>query len=111
MRAFDTDEALKNRPWHSMDTRADLPGVSALEDHDTREPTLAHDDHSFRTLTLDDPAWEAPYAEGTPVAEAPPSAQARDPADPGTDTLLAQYCGEVRRFALLSFAEEQALER
>src|SRR4029450_10065031 len=51
------------------------------------------------------------YAEGTPVAEAPPSAQDRDPADPGTDTLLAQYCGEVRRFALLSFAEEQALGR
>jgi RNA polymerase primary sigma factor len=111
MRAFDIDEALKNRPWHSMDTRADLPGMSALEDHDTRGPTLAHDDHSFRTLTLDDPAWEDPYAEGTPVAEAPPSAQARDPADPGTDTLLAQYCGEVRRFALLSFAEEQALGR
>jgi hypothetical protein len=85
--------------------------VNAFEDHDTRVPTLAHDDHSFRTLTLDDPAWEDPYAEGTPVAEAPPSAQARDPADPGTDTLLAQYCGEVRRFALLSFAEEQALGR
>ena len=31
--------------------------------------------------------------------------------DPETDNVLAQYFGEVRRFALLSFAEEQALGR
>jgi len=111
MRALDTDKALENRPWQSMDIRANLPGLSMLEDHDPRGPTLAYDAHSFRTLTLDEPAWEDPNAEGTPVAEAPPSAPARDPAAPGTDTLLAQYCGEVRRFALLSFAEEQALGR
>src|SRR5262249_53735614 len=31
--------------------------------------------------------------------------------DPETDNVLAQYFGEVRRFALLSFAEEQVLGR
>jgi len=31
--------------------------------------------------------------------------------DPEVDTVIAQYFGDVRRFALLSFAEEQALGR
>jgi RNA polymerase primary sigma factor len=72
---------------------------------------VAYDAQSFRTLPLDELAWEDPDAKGTPVAEAPPAAPARDPAAPGTDALLAQYCGEVRRFARLSVAEEQALGR
>ena len=39
------------------------------------------------------------------------SAVAYDAGDPGTDHLIAQYFGEVRRFALLSFVREQALGR
>jgi RNA polymerase sigma factor (sigma-70 family) len=39
------------------------------------------------------------------------SATARHPGDRETDPVLARYFGEVGRFALLSFAEEQALGR
>src|ERR671927_297940 len=37
--------------------------------------------------------------------------RASAPEDPATDQVLARYFGEVRRFALLSVAEEQALGR
>jgi RNA polymerase primary sigma factor len=43
--------------------------------------------------------------------KAPPSEQDLDAADSETDNVVAQYVGEVRQFALLSFAEEQALAR
>jgi len=45
------------------------------------------------------------------VEDAAASAIARHPEDPATEQVLARYLGEVRRFALLSFAEEQALGR
>src|SRR5439155_22111402 len=43
--------------------------------------------------------------------EEPRSALALKAGDAETDNIIAQYFGEVRRFALLSFAEEQALGR
>jgi RNA polymerase sigma factor (sigma-70 family) len=45
------------------------------------------------------------------VEDAAASAIARPTEDPATDQVLARYLGEVRRFALLSVAEEQALGR
>jgi RNA polymerase sigma factor (sigma-70 family) len=45
------------------------------------------------------------------VEEDAAAATARHPGDPETDQVLARYFGEVGRFALLSFAEEQALGR
>ena len=95
----------------AVDEPEALPGLSALEDHDTPGPTVAHDENVFRALTLDERPWEAPDTAGDPLEEAPTSARGLDAADPETDQALAQYFGEVRHFALLSFAEEQALGR
>jgi len=87
------------------------PFLSALDDHDTQGPTLAHDDDVLRVLTLDERSWEEPDTAGAPLEEAPTSERGFNAADPETDQVLARYFGEVRQFALLSFAEEQALGR
>ena len=87
------------------------PFLSALDDHDTQGPTLAHDDDVLRVLTLDERSWEEPDTAGAPLEEAPTSERGLNAADPETDQVLARYFGEVRQFALLSFAEEQALGR
>jgi hypothetical protein len=87
------------------------PFLSALDDHDTQGPTLAHDDDVLRVLALDERSWEEPDTAGAPLEEAPTSERGLNAADPETDQVLARYFGEVRQFALLSFAEEQALGR
>jgi hypothetical protein len=71
---------------------------------------LAHDD-VFSALTLNERPWEEPATAGTSSVEDPTSEHDRNAADPETDNVVAQYFGEVRQFALLSFAEEQALAR
>jgi len=68
-------------------------------------------DYGGRTLVSDDPPWEHADAAEAPVEDAAASATARHTGDPATEQVLARYLGEVRRFALLSFAEEQALGR
>jgi len=88
-----------------------FPFLSALEDHDTPGPTVAHADDVLKALTLAERSWEEPDTAGTPLEEAPTSERGLNAADPETDPALAQYFGEVRHFALLSFAEEQALGR
>ena len=93
---------------HEQET---LPGLSVLANHDIYSPTLAHDDDVFSALTLEERPWEEPATAGTPSAEDPTSEHDLNAADPETDNVLAQYLGEVRQFALLSFAEEQALTR
>jgi hypothetical protein len=72
---------------------------------------LAHDDDVFSALTLEEHPWEEPATAGTPPVEDLPSEHDLNAADAVTDNVLAQYVGEVRQFALLSFAEEQALTR
>ncbi len=103
-------EALERRARLSTEAHEALPGLSALVDHDIHRPTLAHDD-VFSALTLNERPWEEPATAGTSSVEDPTSEHDRNAADPETDNVVAQYLGEVRQFALLSFAEEQALAR
>jgi RNA polymerase primary sigma factor len=110
MQAVHEHEALERRARLSTEAHEALPGLSALVDHDIHRPTLAHDD-VFSALTLDERPWEEPATAGTSSVEDPTSEHDRNAADPETDNVVAQYLGEVRQFALLSFAEEQALAR
>jgi hypothetical protein len=111
MLAVHEHDAMERRALFSTATPEALPFLSALDDRDAPGPTLAHDDDVFRVLTLDERAWEEPDPAGAPVEEGPPSERSRDATDPETDHAMAQYFAEVRQFALLSFAEEQALGR
>jgi RNA polymerase primary sigma factor len=111
MLALHEQEAMERRALLSTEARDALPGLSALDEQDAQGLTVAHDDDVFAALTLDERPWEEPDTAGAPVEEAPTSAQSLDAADPETDNAIAQYFGEVRHFALLSFAEEQALGR
>src|SRR4029453_694928 len=94
MLALHEQEAMERRALLSTEAREALPGLSALDEQDAQGPTVAHDDDVFAALTLDERPWEE-----------------LDAADPEADNAIAQYFGEVRHFALLSFAEEQALGR
>ena len=111
MIAVHEPEEMGRRAWRSTDAREALPGLSALADHEARQPTVAHHDDVFRAVVPDTLTWEETNAAEAPVEDDPASARALDAADPETDHLIARYFGEVRRFALLSFAEEQALGR
>jgi hypothetical protein len=111
MHAVHEQEARERRVWLSTEAQEALPGLSTLADHDRHRPTLAHDDDVFSALTLDEHSWEEPATAGTRSVGDPTSEQNLNAADPETDNVLAQYVGEVRQFALLSFAEEQALAR
>ena len=109
MLALHEQEAMERRALLSTEAREALPGLSALDEQDAQGPTVAHDDDVFAALTLDERLWEEPDTAGAPVEEAPASAQSLDAVDPETDNAIAQYFGEVRHFALLSFAEEPAI--
>ena len=111
MQTVHEQEALERRAWLSTEAQEALPGLSALSDHDIHNPTLAHDDDVFSALTPEERPWEEPATAGTPSVEDHPSEQDLNAADSETDNVLAQYVGEVRQFALLSKAEEQALAR
>jgi len=104
-------EAMERMALLSLEPQEALPFPSALDDHDAPGPTLGHDDDVFRALTLDEHPWEEPDTEGAPLEEDPTSERGLSAADPETDHTIAHYFGEVRHFALLSFAEEQALGR
>src|SRR5467141_2223612 len=73
MLAVHEHEALERRAWLSTEAREALPFLSALDDHNTRGPTLAHDDDVFSALTLDEHLWEEPDTAGPPVEEDPTS--------------------------------------
>ena len=111
MQAVHEHEALERRVRLSMEAQEALPYPSALADHNMHSPTLAHDDDVFSALTLGERSWEESATAGTRSVADPPSEQDFNAADPETDNVVAQYLGEVRQFALLSFAEEQALAR
>jgi RNA polymerase sigma factor (sigma-70 family) len=110
MRAVHEPDTLARRAWLSTEAREALAGLSALDAHEAGQPMGAHD-AGVRTLVSDDPPWEHTDAADAPVQDDAASATTRHPGDPATDQVLARYLGEVRRFALLSFAEEQALGR
>jgi RNA polymerase primary sigma factor len=111
MRAGHEPDAMERRAWLSTDARAALADLSGLDAHEARQPVVAHDDVIFRALVSDDATWEDADAAETPMEDDATSTMPFDAGVPETDTTLTQYFGEVRRFALLNFAEEQALGR
>ena len=111
MVALHEHEVLEMQEWLSTEAREALHVLRALEEHDETRPPLARDSDLFRAVLPDAPLWEAPDAEAAPLEDDTAAESALDAADPDTDNMIAQYFGEVRRFALLSFAEEQALGR
>ena len=110
MQALHEHDAMEQRDVLSTHTRAALPLLRALEPQDASGPTRAHDD-VFGAFTPDNPSWDVPPREDAPREDGPASERTLGAADAATDNVVAQYFGEVRRFALLSFAEEQALGR
>jgi RNA polymerase primary sigma factor len=111
MMALHEYEEMESRDWLSTDTPEDLAFLSALDDPEARHTTVAPADDFISALVSDDLPWEDTDALEAPVEDAPAAVRDLDAGDAATDNLIAQYFGEVRRFALLSFAEEQALGR
>ena len=110
MQALHEHDAMEQRDVLSTHTRAALPLLRALEPQDASSPMRAHDD-VFGAFTPDNPSWDIPHREDAPREDGPASERTLGAAAPATDNVVAHYFGEVRRFALLSFAEEQALGR
>jgi len=102
---------MERRAWLSTDTPDAFPSLSPVDDRDEQLLTFAHDDDVLSALEPGDNTWDDTDTEEPPLEDAPESEMALEAGDPETDNVLAQYFGEVRRFALLSFAEEQALGR
>jgi RNA polymerase primary sigma factor len=111
MRAVHEPDAMERRAWLSTDAREVLSCLNALDDYEAGQPMVVHADVVVRALVSDDPTWEDADAAEAPVEDDSASAMACDAGAPETDHLIAQYFGEVRRFALLSFVQEQALGR
>ena len=95
--------------FHGCPRRARRP--QWLDAHEARQPVVARHDVIFRALVSDDTTWEDADAADTPIEDDSTSTLLFDAGVPATDRMLAQYFSEVRRFALLNFAEEQALGR
>ena len=102
---------MERRAWVSTDAREAIPSLGPLGDDDTRHAMFVHDNDLISALLADDTPWEETSAEATSVEDTPASELTLDAGVSETDHGLAQYFGEVRRFALLSFAEEQVLGR
>src|SRR5499427_1199639 len=111
MQAVYEHEELERRAWLSTEAREALPDLSALADHDTPGPTLVRDDDVFSALTFDERPGEELDTAGASATADPTSERDLNAADPETENVIAQYFSEVQHFALLSFAEEQALAR
>ena len=109
MRAVHEPDAMERRAWLSTDAREALAGRSGLDAQAARQPVVAHDDVISRALVSDDATWEDADAADAPMEDDATSTMPFDAGVPETDRMLAQYFREVRRFALLNFAEEQAL--
>src|SRR5262245_27355144 len=105
------EQEKERRNFRSADTPYEFLSLSPGDDHDEHLPTFAHDDDVLSALGSGTTTWEDTDAEEPSFEDAPASEMAFEAQDPETDNVLAQYFGEVRRFALLSFAEEQALGR
>jgi RNA polymerase sigma factor (sigma-70 family) len=105
------EQEMERRVWLSSTTPEEFPSLSPVDDRDERLSTFVRNDDVLSALGPDETTWEDTDVEESPLEEAPASEMAIEAGDPETDNVLAQYFGEVRRFALLSFAEEQALGR
>ena len=110
MQALHEHDTMEQRDILSMHTHAALPLRRPLEPQDASDPTRAHDD-VFGAFTADTPSWDVPPSEDARREDGPAAERTLGAADPATDNVVAHYFGEVRRFALLSFAEEQILGR
>jgi RNA polymerase sigma factor (sigma-70 family) len=112
MRALHEPDARERNAYFSTETRGVLPGLNVIEDDDAHQRTVVHDQVG-RAVILDASPWEATTPAEAHVEDEDDSASAiaRNTGDPETDHVLARYFGEVSRFALLSFAEEQTLGR
>jgi len=110
MQALHAHDAMEERDVLSTPTQAALPWLRALEPQDASDPTRAYDD-VFGAFTADTPSWDVPPSEDARREDGPAAERTLGAADAATDNVVAHYFGEVRRFALLSFAEEQALGR
>jgi RNA polymerase sigma factor (sigma-70 family) len=77
-------------------------------DHAARAAPLPADEWLPGALSQED-EWEDAHETDTAVEDEAAPAAVLTGSDPETENLVAQYFGEVRQFALLSFAEEQAL--
>ena len=110
MRALQEPDARESKACFATEARGALPGFNAIEDHEAHQRTAAYA-QVCRALVPDASPWEETTTVEAPVEDDAALAIARTTGDPETDHVLARYFGEVRRFALLSFAEEQALGR
>jgi RNA polymerase primary sigma factor len=103
-------DALEWRAVPSPEEREVFRGLHARDEHDASHVATWQDD-VVRALLPEELPWAAPDDAAAPVEDDPASVPTRAAADPDTENLIAQYFGEVRRCALLSVAEEQALGR
>jgi RNA polymerase sigma factor (sigma-70 family) len=110
MSAVHEPDTRERQACGATEARGALPGLNALEDPEACPRPVAHA-QVCRALVPDASPWAEPPTTEAPVEDDAAAATARHPGDPATDQVLARYMGEVRRFALLSFAEEQALGR
>ena len=104
------EQEIERRVWLSTDVPDEFPSLSPIDDRDERLPTFAHDDDVLSALEPVIAPGKIPTWKRLPW-RMPCVGDGLEAGDPETDNVLAQYFGEVRRFALLSFAEEQALGR
>jgi RNA polymerase sigma factor (sigma-70 family) len=105
------EQDIERSVWLSTDAPDEFLSLSSDNDRDEQLPTFAHNDDVLSALEPGETTWEDADADEPPLEDAPTSEMALEAEDPETDNVLAQYFGEVRRFALLSFAQEQALGR
>ena len=105
------EQDMERSVWLSTDAPDEFPSFRPVDDRDERLLTFAHNNDVLSALEPGETTWADTDVEESPMEEAPASEMALEAEDPETDNVLAQYFGEVRRFALLSFAEEQVLGR
>jgi RNA polymerase primary sigma factor len=82
--------------------------MTFTHESEARPATLPEEEFFPRELVQDD-EWEEVDEADAALDEDAATETLLTEADPEAENLVAQYFGEVRRFALLSFAEEQAL--
>jgi RNA polymerase sigma factor (sigma-70 family) len=110
MSAMHAHDARQQRAARAPSTRTTRAVRRTRASHDANDPTRVFDDVDL-TFPPTPPAWDgSDYRDIAPEGD-PGSARTLGGADPAVDTVMAQYFGDVRRFALLSVAEEQALGR
>ena len=110
MPALHPHHARQPRDGRASATRPTRPVRRPDASPDASAPTGSFDDVDL-TFPPHPPAWDgSDHGDVTPEGDLG-SAPTLGRADPAVDTVMAQYFGDVRRFALLSVAAEHALGR